>query len=278
MSNNLLPNQACATIREHIGDFTPRLGIILGSGLSDIAAQITDKVEIPYADIPGYPRSQVDGHGGYLVCGRLNDLPVACLHGRYHYYEGGDAATTIKTMIRSLKLLGCEELLITNASGSLNPDVGPGGLMLIRDHINFSFNNPLVGPNDHDFGPRFPPMADTYNPRLCTMLHGAAKQLQIPLTDGTYMGVLGPNFETPAEIRAFRLLGADAIGMSTVPDVLIARHCGLKLALISAITNLASGMSDEQLSHEGTLKYGKIGAQNLIRIVSQFSKDLADEV
>lgn len=269
------PSQPTKIIQERAKGFKPKLGLILGSGLGSLADQIQDAISIPYTDLPGFPVSTVAGHAGRLVLGYLGGVPVACCQGRVHSYEG-TSAQGFKTFIRTLKLIGCEMLLITNASGSLNKDVGPGELMLITDHINLHPGNALIGPNDEEFGPRFFAMDDAYDPKLCNRIHEVAKELQIPLADGVYVGVIGPCFETPAEIRAFRAMGADAVGMSTVPEVIVARHCGLRLAVVAAITNFASGMSEEKISHEGTLHYGKIAATNLARLITATVESLRD--
>ncbi len=259
-------------IAQHKPGFVPKLGIILGSGLGAVAEHIEDSTIIDYSKIPGFPVSSVKGHSGKLHLGMLNGLPVACLQGRVHYYEGINYHK-MKTLVRSLKTIGCDELLITNASGSLRSEVGVGEIVAVSDHINFQFNNPLVGPNEADFGGRFVGMENVYNPEIRRQLHAAAKQLDINLHDGVYMGVLGPSFETPAEINAFRILGADVIGMSTVPEVIIAHHCGLRIAVLAAITNLAAGMHHEALSHEVTLKGAKVASEKMIRLILEFSKN-----
>jgi xanthosine phosphorylase len=250
----------------------PRLGIILGSGLGGIADALTGAERIPYAELEGFPLPSVAGHGGTLHLGELNGLPVAIFQGRKHVYETGDA-TGMRVPIRWLKDRGAGALLVTNAAGSLNPDVGPGKLMAIADHINMLGVNPLTGPNDDAIGPRFPSLRDAYDPELRAQLHAAADALEIDLAEGVYLATAGPTFETPAEIRAFRTLGADAVGMSTVPEVIIARHAGLRVAAVSAITNLAEGMGGEELSHEQTLRNAEVAARDLIRLVGRFAED-----
>ncbi len=269
MPSNVHPRESVTAIQQQVPNFIPKVAVVLGSGLGKLAEAITDATAIPYADIPGFPVSSVAGHAGELVFGMIGNTPVACLKGRIHAYEG-DNHRQMKTMIRSLKLLGCEDIIITNSSGSLRQDVGPGELMMINDHINFQPFNPLVGINDEEFGPRFFPMDDAYNKELQQGLLATAQRLDIRLATGVYISVLGPNFETPAEIRAFRTLGADAVGMSTVPEVLIARHCDLKVAVIASITNFACGLSNEQLTHEGTLHYASIAADNLIKLLTSY--------
>jgi xanthosine phosphorylase len=265
---------AAAVLREAAPGFTPRLGIILGSGLGGLTAGLEQPVHVPYGDLPGFPAPGVAGHQGQVVLGTLNGLPVACLAGRKHVYEGGDPGA-MKVPVRTLHQAGAEALFVTNAAGSLNPEVGPGRLMAISDHINLLGVNPLTGPNDDAIGPRFPSMADAYDPELRRRLQDAAGALDIDLPEGVYLATAGPSFETPAEIRAFRTLGADAVGMSTVPEVILARHCGLKVVAVSAITNLAEGMGGEALSHEQTLRNADLAARDLTRLVARFAEDLS---
>jgi xanthosine phosphorylase len=257
-----------------LSGYAPRLGIVLGSGLGGIAEALTDATAIPYAELDGFPRPSVAGHGGALFFGNLGALPVAVFQGRKHVYETGDA-TGMRVPIRTLKELGADALLVTNAAGSLNADVGPGKLMAIADHINLLGVNPLTGPNDDAIGPRFPSLRDAYDPELRGRLHAAADALGIELAEGVYLATAGPTFETPAEIRAFRTLGADAVGMSTVPEVILARHAGLRVAAVSAITNLAEGMGGEELSHEQTLRNAEVAARDLIRLVVRFAEEHA---
>jgi xanthosine phosphorylase len=254
--------------------FAPRLGIVLGSGLGGLADTLTDAVVIPYAELPGFPEPGVAGHGGQLALGHLGDLPVACFQGRRHIYEGGDPGA-MRGPIRTLKQLGAEALLATNAAGSLRAEVGPGRLMAISDHINLLGVNPLTGPNDDAVGPRFPSLRDAYDPELRYRLQTAAGRLTIDLAEGVYLATAGPSFETPAEIRMFRTLGADAVGMSTVPEVILARHAGLRVAAVSAITNLAEGMGGEELSHEQTLRNAAVASRDLVRLVQRFAEDYA---
>ena len=264
---------AVDVIRDRAPGFTPALGIILGSGLGAVAEALEDPVTIPYQDLPDFPRPGVAGHAGSLSLGTLAGLPVAVLQGRRHVYESGDAAG-MRFPVRTLKLAGAHTLLATNAAGSLRPDVGPGSLMAISDHINLLGANPLTGPNDEEVGPRFPSLRDAYDPDLRQTLHRAAGSLGIELADGVYLATAGPSFETPAEIRAFRILGADAVGMSTVPEVILARHAGLKVAAVSAITNLAEGMGGDALSHEQTLRFANAAAEDLTRLIIEFCAHL----
>lgn len=263
------PHQAAAVIAAHKPNFVPRIGLVLGSGLGSLAEHLTDATVIHYKDLPGFPESTVAGHAGRLVLGYLEGMPVACLQGRAHYYEGAQN-DKIKNMIRTLKVIGCEVLFSTNASGSLRTDVGPGNIMSISDHINMQGNNPLIGHNEQEFGDRFIPMDDAYDPALRQILQQVAKEQGYELPEGVYISVLGPMFETPAEIRAFRFLGADAVGMSTVSEVIVARHCGLKVVVVAAISNFASGMSDEKITHEGTLYFASQATDRMINLIKGF--------
>jgi xanthosine phosphorylase len=252
-----------------IAERAPRLGIILGSGLGAVAEALEDAVTIPYTELPDFPAPSVHGHAGTLALGTLSGLSVACLQGRKHVYEGGDPGA-MRGPVRALKAAGADALFITNAAGSLREDVGPGSLMAISDHINMLGVNPLTGPNDDAVGPRFPSLRDAYDPGLRATLHEVADSLGVKLADGVYLATAGPSFETPAEIRAFRTLGADAVGMSTIPEVILARHAGLKVVAVSAITNLAEGMGGEELSHEQTLRYANQAAGELTRLIIEF--------
>jgi xanthosine phosphorylase len=246
--------------------FAPQIGVILGSGLGAVADAVEDPQIISYAELPGFPRPTVQGHAGQVVQGHIGGVPVAILQGRAHLYEGGPV-DAIRTPVRWLKSLGAEILVQTNAAGSLRPEVGPGRLMAITDHINLTGTNILIGPNDDSIGPRFPAMGNAYDSELLAQLRAAAAQLGIALAEGVYTGWSGPAFETAAEIRAIRVLGGDAVGMSTVHETVVARHCGLRVAAISAITNLAEGMSDVPLSHEQTLADAGRAAQDLVRLL-----------
>lgn len=252
----------------------PRLGLILGSGLAGLAERLEQPTAIPYSALPGFPLPTVEGHDGVLVCGTLARAPVLCFKGRTHLYEGRDPAPAIRTMIRTLHRLGAEILVQTNAAGSLRAEIGPGRLVAISDHINFLGFNPLTGPNDTGFGPRFPSLSDAYDPALRGALGRAAMAEGIPLAEGVYLACPGPSFETPAEIRAFRTWGADLVGMSTVPETIVARHCGLRVAAVSVVTNLAEGMEDDPLSHEDTLRVAAGAAGPLERLLNRFIADV----
>jgi xanthosine phosphorylase len=256
-------------------DFQPKVGLILGSGLGGLADALEDPVTVSYADLPGFPRPSVEGHQGRMVLGRLEGLPVACLQGRAHLYEGVPAGV-VNGPIRTLKALGCEILVLTNAAGSLRPEVGAGAIALITDHVNFLGQNPLVGANDDAIGPRFPDLSQVYDPALRAQLARIAKAQGIDLPGGVYLAVLGPSFETPAEIRAFRALGADLVGMSTVPEAISARHAGLRVVGLSAVTNLAAGLAATPLSHQDTLEQAAVGAAKLGQLLRAFCKELAD--
>jgi xanthosine phosphorylase len=263
--------EAADVLRSH---GAPRVGIVLGSGLGGVADAVQDAVSIGYEDLPGFPRPTVHGHAGRAVVGELRGVRVCVLMGRAHLYEGGDPAPRV-TPVRTLAAAGAEVLVLTNAAGSLRAEVGPGRLMAISDHINLTGHNPLVGPNDDAIGPRFPSLADAYDPELRSELHAVAAELGIDLAEGVYLAVSGPSFETPAEIRAFRTMGADAVGMSTVHETILARHAGMRVAAVSAISNLAEGMSDVPLSHEQTLADAQRAAGDLARLLEGFVGRLA---
>jgi xanthosine phosphorylase len=266
--------EAGAVMNERSG-LRPRVGVVLGSGLGAAADAVEDPTAIDFGELPGFPRPGVAGHGGQAVLGKIGEVPVAVLRGRAHVYEGGDL-DQIRTPVRALRAAGAEILVLTNAAGSLRPDVGPGQLMLISDHINLSGVNILAGPNDETIGPRFTSMRDAYDPELRAGLRDAAEGLGTTLAEGVYLAVSGPTFETSAEIRAFAMLGADAVGMSTVHETAVARHCGLRVAAISAISNFAEGMSDTQLSHEQTLRDAQRAAGDLAPLLVRFVERLSD--
>lgn len=260
------------------GEF-PRVALILGSGLGGFGDTLRTEAAIPYGDIAGFPAATVQGHAGRLLIGRTrggeaDGAPVVCMQGRMHLYEG-HAPSSLSVSIRALRRLGVETLVLTNAAGGLRPDLTPGSLMAIEDHINLSGFNPLIGPNDETVGPRFVDMTDAYDLGLRRLLHQAAAAQGVTLKTGVYLQVAGPNFETPAEIRAFRTLGADAVGMSTVPETLVARHCGMKVAAVSLITNLAAGIADHPLSHAETLAESAKAFDPMSRLITDFLGRLA---
>lgn len=269
--------ETMSIIRKFAPHFTPKIGLILGSGLGSVAESLTQPVTIPYQAIPGIHASAVAGHASLLVLGYLQGVPVVCLKGRLHLYEGA-SYESVRTLIRIVRQLGASELIVTGAVGSLNPAMSPGEVMLINDHINLQPGNPLVGANDESIGPRFVSLENAYDENLRGLFLSVARQLTIPVQEGVYLSLLGPSFETPAEIRAYRLLGATVVGMSVAPEVIIARHCGLRVIGLGAITNLAAGLSAEKITHEGTLHYGEIAARKLVKLIPAFVKEVARDI
>ncbi len=227
----------------------PQVGLILGSGLGDLAEEVREAVTIPYAEIPGFPVSTVQGHKGQLVIGNLQGVPVFTLQGRFHYYEGY-SMDKITFPVRVMQGLGISTLIVTNAAGGINLNFTSGALMLIKDHINLMGDNPLRGKNWEELGPRFPDMTNAYSPRLLKLAQEVAADLKIKVESGVYVALPGPSYETPAEIRFLRTIGADAVGMSTVPEVIVANHGGMEVLGISCITNMAAGVTGKKLSHE----------------------------
>jgi len=258
---------------DYVGTQTPlvpRVGIILGSGLGAFAAQVEDATTIRYADIPHFPQSTVEGHSGNLILGTIAGVPVAVMQGRVHAYEGY-AMNEVTFPTRVLGLLGCKTLIVTNAAGGIDPAYGPGTLVAISDHINLTGTNAALGPNEPRFartpgaGLRFFDMSTAYSPALLAIAHKAAETLGYKLPEGVYLAVLGPSFETPAEIRAFRTLGADLVGMSTVHEVIVARHMGIEVLGFSLVTNMAAGVSDKQIHHKEVMEIGR-------RVEAQFTQ------
>ncbi|CAN96025.1 deoD [Sorangium cellulosum So ce56] len=246
----LLPelDEAARVILERI-PAPPRVGVVLGSGLGGWGDELAELVKVPYADIPGMPRPAVAGHPGFLCAGRVGDVQVACLQGRAHVYEGHPLAKVVFG-VRVLARLGCRAVLLTNAAGGINPGFAAGDLMLLTDHLNLMGANPLVGPNDEALGKRFPDMTYAHDPRLLELAKTAASDAGVALREGVYAALLGPTYETPAEIRMLRTLGADAVGMSTVPEIIALRHMGVPAAAISCVTNLAAGLTKRELDHK----------------------------
>ncbi|MBX3567397.1 MAG: purine-nucleoside phosphorylase [Rhizobiaceae bacterium] len=262
-------NDAVATLVERLGGRMPETALILGSGLGGLVDEIEDAIRIPYAEIDGFPRSGVTGHSGTLVVGRFAGRQVAMLAGRAHYYEHGDAAA-MRPALEALAGIGIKTLLLTNAAGSLDPEMGPGSVMLIDDHINFSGSNPLFGePTDR----RFVGLTEAYDRRLRDALLKAAAATGTPLHRGVYMWFSGPSFETPAEIRMARIMGANAVGMSTVPEVILARFLGLRVAACSVVTNLAAGMTGSELSHEETKDMAPLGGRRLATVLRRLFEE-----
>ncbi|MFI3242159.1 MAG: purine-nucleoside phosphorylase [Alphaproteobacteria bacterium] len=257
------------SIKNKIIGYNPSKLIILGSGLGAVAEALTDCKIIPYSEIDGFPDSTVTGHKGQLVVGRLNGVDILCMQGRVHLYEGYKVSI-IDDIIKSFYDAGIRELIVTNAAGSLNVDMPAGSIMLINDHINFAGFNPLIGRNKDEYGPRFVDMSDAYNLELLTKVKSIAKKENIEVFEGVYLFVSGPTFETKAEIRAFKVLGADAVGMSTVPEVISAVHCGMKVLGISAITNLGTGLQSSPLSHQETLDVGSMASKKIVKLIKAY--------
>jgi purine-nucleoside phosphorylase len=256
---------AISLIRARAGDAQVQMGLILGSGLGHLAHAV-DGPAIPYADLPGFPHAGVSGHNPHLHIGLLEGVRVAVFGAREHYYENGNPAA-MRPALEVLRALGASDLILTNAAGSMRSDIPPGDLMLLNDHINYNGLNPLIGERTDA---RFVPMGDAHSPALRADLLAAAKGEGIALQQGVYAWYSGPSFETPAEIRMLKTLGADAVGMSTVPEVILARFLGLRVAAISTITNMAAGMSDEKISHEHTKAMAPLGAAKLERILRRY--------
>lgn len=249
----------------------PAIGLILGSGLGGIVDLIKDSIEISFSDIPNFPVSTVGGHAGKLVFGKIEGVTAAVMQGRIHYYEGYDLKKVVFP-VYVLNQLGIKNLIITNAAGGINNDFKPGDLMIIYDHINLLGNNPLIGPED--MGPRFVDMSQAYSPELREIAKSAAKNLNLPLREGVYACLTGPSYETPAEIRMLKTIGADAVGMSTVPEVIIARQCGMKVLAISCITNMAAGINPHELSHEEVIEVAKKSEEMLAMLLKEIIKQI----
>jgi len=267
--------EICANeIRHRINfDGEIELALILGSGLNHLADELTEKDILPYGQLPGFIPARVPGHFGNLIFGKLNGIPLICLQGRAHIYEGHDP-TELCNPIRALKTLGLKVLIQTNAAGSLNPDVPPGSLAAVTDHINFFGYNPLVGSNDENIGGRFFDVSNAYDPEIIKIMEQASTKVGIDLKKGVYGYFPGPNFETPAEIRAMKILGADLVGMSTVQETLIARHANIKNVAVSCVTNLAAGYSNKPVSHEETISETKKAGSKMSSLIKQLVEDL----
>ena len=265
--------KAADILAEKLGGLAPSVAIVLGSGLGPLAGEVKKAIRIPYADLPGFPKSGVSGHAGEVVAGDFAGRSVLLLAGRAHYYEHGDAAV-MRPVLEALVGIGIEKLILTNAAGSLKPDMPPGSIMLITDHINFSGSNPLFGePTDR----RFVGLTEAYDAGIRAALEKAAEATGTPLSKGVYMWFSGPSFETPAEIRMARVMGADAVGMSTVPEVILARFLGLRVAACSVITNLAAGMTGGELSHQETKDVAPLGGARLATVLRHaFREGLLD--
>ena len=258
--------QAAAAAITEKSSHQPEIGMILGSGLGVMADEVENPTIIPYKDIPHFPLSTVEGHAGELVIGTLSGKEVVMMKGRFHFYEGYEPSL-IAFPIRVLIALGVSKLIVTNAAGGVNKTFTPGDLMLITDHLNLAGTNPLIGKNDDRLGPRFPDMSNAYDPALMALAEEAAAQQSLPLQKGVYAWFTGPNYETPAEVRMARVLGADAVGMSTVPEVLVAVHGGLKVLGISCITNMAAGILDQPLNHNEVMETAQMVEQRFKQLV-----------
>jgi purine-nucleoside phosphorylase len=280
MSDLYLQAQAAADLVRSRTPIRPTLGIILGSGLGNFATQVEDAVSIPYSEIPNFPLSTVAGHFGQLVLGTIAGTPVAVMQGRVHAYEGYPL-NQVTFPTRVLGLLGCTTLIVTNAAGGIRPDIAPGSLVAIADHINLTGTNAALGPNEPRFGltpgsgERFFDMTTAYTPALRTLAIAEATKQGFTLSEGVYLAVLGPSFETPAEIRAFRVLGADLVGMSTVHEVIIARHMGIRVLGLSLVTNMAAGVTGETIHHEEVMEIGRRVEQQFTSLLTALIPQIA---
>lgn len=250
----------------------PEIGLILGSGLGILADEIENAIAIPYSEIPDFPTSTVQGHAGQLVIGQLSGKTVVAMQGRFHFYEGY-SMETVTFPVRVMKLLGVEKLIVTNAAGGVNESFSPGDLMLITDHINF-MGNPLIGRNDERFGPRFPDMSTAYDRAFQELARKVAAEQNISIQEGVYFGLTGPTYETPAEVRMVRTLGGDAVGMSTVPEVIVANHCSMRVLGISCITNMAAGILDQPLDHGEVIETTEKVKNTFLRYVKELIHNL----
>ena len=260
-------------VRKRTG-FVPKVAVVLGSGLGDYAEDIRVEYELPYSEIEGFPVSTVPGHAGKFIFGYIDQVPVACMKGRVHYYEGYPVSDVVLP-VRLLKLMGAEILFLTNAAGGVNTSFHAGDLMLIRDHISAFAPNPLIGPNIDELGPRFPDMSKVYDRELQKLIVGRAKENHIYLQEGVYAQMTGPSYESPAEIRMLRMLGCDAVGMSTVVEAIAANHTGMKICGVSCISNLAAGMSEHPLSHREVQEAADMAAPAFKRLVTEAVKGMA---
>ncbi|KAB7672876.1 purine-nucleoside phosphorylase [Bacillus sp. B1-b2] len=252
---------------------TPKIGLILGSGLGVLAEEIQNPTKVPYEEIPEFPVSTVEGHAGQLVFGTINDVEVVAMQGRFHFYEGY-SFDKVTFPVRVMKELGVETLIVTNAAGGVNESFEPGDLMLISDHINNMGTNPLIGPNDNTLGVRFPDMSEAYSKQLRETAREIAAKINLSIQEGVYVGNTGPSYETPAEVRMLRVLGGDAVGMSTVPEVIVARHAGLQVLGISCISNMAAGILDQPLNHEEVIETTEKVKANFLLYVKELISEI----
>lgn len=250
-----------------------KIALVLGSGLGAFAEEFEDSVKIPYQEIPGFVTSTAQGHAGRLVSGKVGNVPVLAMQGRVHYYEGY-TLEQVTFAIRTFKLLGIETLILTNAAGGIDVQLSQGALMVISTHLNLMGNNPLIGPNDERFGPRFPDMSEVYSRELQEMAVAKAKKIGVTVRRGVYAALSGPSYETPAEIHMLRSLGADAVGMSTVPEAIVARHMNMKVLGISCITNMAAGIGEEPINHEEVIETGERVRKTFTQLLREIIKGL----
>jgi purine-nucleoside phosphorylase len=256
-------------------DFVPEVGIVLGSGLGGLADELEDPVAIPFDELPGWPAATAPGHVGRLLLGRLAGRTVIMLQGRFHLYEGNDPGLVVQPILL-FRSLGARVVVLTNAAGGLDPSLGPGTLMIMRDHINLTGRSPLIGPNADELGPRFPDMTDAWSPRLRERLHAAAGAEGVAMSEGVYIGLAGPAYETPAEVRMLAGLGGDAVGMSTVLECIAARWVGLEVCGVSLVTNAGAGYTGAPLTHDEVLEAGAVAGPRLARVIRRFVQDLDD--
>jgi purine-nucleoside phosphorylase len=259
-------SEAARYILSKVQNRTPRVAVVLGSGLSGVADAVEDGIEIPYADIPHFVGSTVEGHAGTLIVGVCGGVDVVLMKGRFHFYEGY-SMEEVTMPIRVFSLMGVRSLILTNAAGGTSPKLATGALMALTDHVNLIGENPLRGENDDRFGPRFPDMTSVYTPAYLEAAHAIAREIGIELFEGVYMAVRGPSYETPAEIRMMRKLGADAVGMSTVPEATVARHCGMQVLAISCITNVAAGLATHKIDHSEVMEVGARAGKQLSELI-----------
>jgi purine-nucleoside phosphorylase len=272
-------SEAARYISARAAGLTPRAAVVLGSGLGGVADAIADAVEIPYDEIPYFVRSTVEGHAGKLIVGSLNGINAVVMKGRFHFYEGY-SMEEVTLPVRVFSLMGVKTLVLTNAAGGASPHLSPGSLMLITDHINMMGDNPLRGPNDDRFGARFPDMTAAYTPSYIEIAHDVAREMGVKLAEGVYLGLRGPTYETPAEVRMYAKLGGDALGMSTVGEVIVAHHSGMKVLAISCITNVAAGLTHREINNEEVMEVcARAGIQLgelILRVVPRLVASEAD--
>jgi purine-nucleoside phosphorylase len=269
-------NEAAAFIRQKTS-LQPKIALVLGSGLGGFADELADRTVIPYAQIPHFPVSGAEGHAGNLVIGKVGDVPVAAMQGRVHFYEGY-SMQRVTFPVRVFARLGIKAMLLTNAAGGINLKYSQGSLVVIKDHINFQGSNPLIGPNDERFGVRFPDMTEAYASDFRKIALEEGKRLGINIFDGIYLALAGPSYETPAEIHFFRTIGADLVGMSTVPETIVARHCSMKVLAISCVTNMAAGTTGEPLNHAEVMATGERVRRYFVALVAAVVPRMAENL